>query len=165
MTGRLRHRRWHAVVFIKIRKGRAMTFEQQVVAATRRSHETSDDRAELDRRRARQGVGVTDTAEQVQARVDRLSRVGVVDADSLLRASPPASGGDRLALLERIIDQTSELQPANFLARGARTAATGGRIVAEGPRTAVTLGHRVPDRIAEYLSDARVAHAIGTALR
>ncbi|GIE34042.1 hypothetical protein Ait01nite_070870 [Actinoplanes italicus] len=110
-----------------------MTFEQQVDAATRRYHETSDDRAELDRRRAREGVGVTDTAEQVQARVDRLSRAGVVDADSLLRASAPAPGGDRLVLLERIIDQTSELQPANFLARGARAAATVGRIVAEGP--------------------------------
>jgi endonuclease G len=110
-----------------------MRLKDQVEAATRRYRDTTDDRAELDRRRARDGVGVVDTPEQVQARVDRLSRAGVVHADSMLRASPQPPGGDRLVLLESIIDLTSELQAVNFLARGARVAATVGRIVADGP--------------------------------
>ncbi|MEU4619999.1 trypsin-like peptidase domain-containing protein [Actinoplanes sp. NPDC023801] len=109
-----------------------MKLTDQVNAATRRYRDTTEERAALERRKARDGVRVVDTPEQVTARVDRLSRAGMVHTGSLLRTVPQPPDGDRLVLLESIIGLTSELQAANFLARGARVAATVGRIVADG---------------------------------
>ncbi|MBG0568429.1 trypsin-like peptidase domain-containing protein [Actinoplanes aureus] len=114
-----------------------MNYQEQVDAATRRYRDTSPERVAINQQKARHLASVADSTVQLQARVDRLARAGLVHADSLLRAAPKPHSMDRTILLENIIDLTNELQAANFLSRGAQTAGTVGRIVGDEaePRT------------------------------
>lgn len=130
----------------------------QIRAAAKRYAATETGRADVEQRRNRKDSPVVDTPEQISARAQRLAVHGEMPVEAMIEAgrTEPA---DRLTTLERIIGASNELQPANFLARGARTAASVARIslgrngrdipVGTGflvsPRLLLTNNHVLPD--------------------
>ena len=139
-----------------------------------RYKKTSGKRAKLTARKAA-GAVVDDQPEQIEARAYRLIRQGSVPAGVVLSlaADDPL---DDLNAMERIIGATQDLQAANFLARGARVAATVARLTVEdngrdlplgtgflvSPRLLMTNNHVLPDAatartvVAEFGAEAGI---------
>ncbi|MET8796497.1 serine protease [Nocardia sp. NPDC004568] len=131
----------------------------QIRAAATRYLATETRRADIEQRRKRKDSPVVDAPEQISARAQRLAVTGEMPVAAMIEAgrTEPA---DRITTLERIIGAGNELQPANFLARGARTAASvarisrrsNGREIPQGtgflvsPRLLLTNNHVLPDR-------------------
>ncbi|HSJ43891.1 MAG TPA: serine protease [Euzebyales bacterium] len=82
----------------------------------------------MKRKQDRDGKQVVDSPDQVEARFERLVQMGQVPADMMLRAAPERAAEARHRTLERIIDETNDLQSASFLSLGARTVQTTARI-------------------------------------
>jgi V8-like Glu-specific endopeptidase len=134
----------------------------QAAAAATRYRDTEQERADIEQRQCADNTQVVATPEQVEARFNRLARVGHVPPEALLRAVSTGDTVDRTVLLERIIDASNDLQAVNFLARGARAARTVGRISEDrngrrvpfgtgflvGARLLLTNNHVLPDRAA-----------------
>jgi V8-like Glu-specific endopeptidase len=108
----------------------AKTRDPQTDAASRRYEQTSGEREANLRRRRAEGLAVLDDEPQLVARANRLMRQGELPVATVARVL--AEGGPAGPhLLEQIIGQSSELQAANFLARGSRAAATVARLSLE----------------------------------
>jgi endonuclease G, mitochondrial len=101
--------------------------DRQTRAAAERYDQTSDDREANQRQLDDDGAAVVDSVEQLEARATRLVRQGEVPVEAVLDIAR-AGVADRPALLERIIGASKDLQAVSFLSRGARAAATVGRI-------------------------------------
>lgn len=100
----------------------------QAMDAASRYRETASARDDVKRKQQRDGKQVVDSPEQVQARFERLVQTGQVPADVMLSAAPAREAEARNRTLERIIDETNDLQSASFLSLGARTVRTTARI-------------------------------------
>ncbi|MEV0354937.1 serine protease [Nocardia sp. NPDC050697] len=100
---------------------------RQVEAASQRFSDHADERAEVDRERARRNTAVVDDPAQLEARAERLLVTGEVPAQTMIElgSREPVDG---VRALERIIDAANELQAVNFLTRGVRAADTVARI-------------------------------------
>ncbi|MBF6300042.1 trypsin-like peptidase domain-containing protein [Nocardia amamiensis] len=131
---------------------------KQVEAAAERYGATEAKREDIEQIRDMKHSPVVDSPEQISARAQRLAASGKMPVEAIVEAGR-AEPADRIATLERIIGASNELQPANFLARGARTAATVARIsmIRNGreiplgtgflvsPRLLLTNNHVLPD--------------------
>ncbi|WP_030519095.1 trypsin-like serine peptidase [Nocardia rhamnosiphila] len=131
----------------------------QIRSAATRYGATETRREDVERRRKKKDSPVVDAPEQISARAQRLAVTGELPVGAMIEAgrTEPA---DRITTLERIIGAGNELQPANFLARGARTAASVARISRRSngreiplgtgflvsPRLLLTNNHVLPDR-------------------
>lgn len=101
---------------------------RQVVQAASRYRETEPARGEVRRRQRHDGKQVVDTLDQVEARFERLVQMKQVPADMMLNSTARPGAAERQRMLERIIDETNDLQSASFLSLGARTVRTTARI-------------------------------------
>lgn len=113
---------------------------RQVTDAATRYRETARAREEVKRRQVRDGKQVVDSPEQVEARFERLVQMGQVPADMMLRSAPEREAEARHRTLERIIDETNDLQSASFLSLGARTVRTTARISTNNRLRLVPIG-------------------------
>ncbi|MEU1998131.1 serine protease [Nocardia gamkensis] len=132
---------------------------KQIEAAAERYVETETKREDIEQRRKIKDSPVVDSPEQISARAQRLATSGEVPVEAMIEAGR-TEPSDRITTLERIIGASNELQPVNFLCRGARTAATvarislsrNGREVPLGtgflvsPRLLLTNNHVLPDQ-------------------
>ncbi|HEX8344404.1 MAG TPA: serine protease [Actinoplanes sp.] len=100
----------------------------QTDAAADRFRRTRAERTENERRQRTGATRLVASPDQIEARVARLATAGAVTPDVILRAIPADDHVERTVLLERIIDETNDLQSVNFLSRGARAVRTVGRI-------------------------------------
>ncbi|MGV9869301.1 trypsin-like serine peptidase [Rhodococcus koreensis] len=167
-----------------IREQSQAAWLEQVLAAARRYAQTEAKRDDIERRREVKDSPVVDSAEQIIARAERLVMSGEVPVEAMIelgRTEPL----DRLTTLERIIGASNELQAANFLARGARVAATVARISLTGsgreiplgtgflvsPRLLMTNNHVLPDTdtaravVVEFGAETSVDNTPGTPVR
>ncbi|WP_067464370.1 S1 family peptidase [Nocardia amamiensis] len=132
---------------------------KQVEAAAGRYVATETKREDIEQRRKIKDNPVVDSPEQISARAQRLATSGEMPVEAMIEVGR-IEPSDRITTLERIIGASNELQPANFLARGARIAATvarislirNGRDVPMGtgflvsPRLLLTNNHVLPDQ-------------------
>lgn len=102
-------------------------------AAEERYHESQAERQEIARRRARDGTWVSDSDAQVEARVGRLFAMGQLPLEAIAAAVEGQQAGTRHVVYERIIDATNDLQPVQFLTRGARVVRTVARLEVRTP--------------------------------
>lgn len=109
-------------------EGNAMNPRAQTDAAAARFRNTKAERTENERRQRTGATRLVATPDQIEARVARLATAGAVSPDAILRAIPADEHVERTMLLERIIDETNDLQSVNFLSRGVRAVRTVGRI-------------------------------------
>ncbi|MBF6465690.1 trypsin-like peptidase domain-containing protein [Nocardia beijingensis] len=131
---------------------------EQIQAAAQRYLQTETKREDIEHLRKVKDSNVVDSAEQISARAQRLAAGGDVPVEAIV-AVGRTEPADRISTLERMIGASNELQPANFLARGARTAGAVARIclVRNGrdipmgtgflvsPRLLLTNNHVLPD--------------------
>ncbi|MGV9539836.1 trypsin-like peptidase domain-containing protein [Nocardia beijingensis] len=132
---------------------------RQIEAAAQRYAATETKREDIEQRRRIKDSPVVDSPEQISARAQRLATSGDMPVQAMIEAGR-IEPSDRITTLERIIGASNELQPVNFLCRGARTAATvarislsrNGREVPMGtgflvsPRLLLTNNHVLPDQ-------------------
>ncbi|WP_040778263.1 S1 family peptidase [Nocardia pneumoniae] len=100
---------------------------KQIEAAAERYDATETKREDIEQLRRMKDSTVVDSPEQISARAQRLAASGEMPVEAMIEVGR-TEPSDRITTLERIIGASNELQPANFLARGARTAATVARI-------------------------------------
>jgi endonuclease G len=136
----------------------SQSWQRQVEAAGQRYAQTELERQEVAQKRKETGSVVVDDEDQIVARCERLMDTGEIPLQAVIEVGK-ANSLDELAVKERIIGIANELQGVNFLARGARAAATVGRIsllrngreVPQGtgslvsPRLLLTNNHVLPD--------------------
>ncbi len=101
--------------------------ERQVALATERFADSETARTKNQRAREKNGTGVHDSLERLEARAGRLLARNETPADAIVKVAVSPTTNKRLAL-ERIIDASNELQSWTFLPRGARAARTVARI-------------------------------------
>ena len=101
--------------------------ERQVALATERFADSETARTKNQRAREKNGTGVHDSLERLEARASRLLARNETPADAVVKVAVSPTTNKRLAL-ERIIDASNELQSWTFLPRGARAARTVARI-------------------------------------
>ncbi|MGW5377155.1 trypsin-like peptidase domain-containing protein [Nocardia sp. NPDC003999] len=132
---------------------------KQIGAAAERYVATETKREDIKQRRKMKDSPVVDSPEQICARAQRLATSGEMPVEAMIEVGR-IEPSDRVTTLERIIGASNELQPANFLSRGARTAASvarislsrNGREVPLGtgflvsPRLLLTNNHVLPDQ-------------------
>jgi endonuclease G, mitochondrial len=106
----------------------SQSWQRQVEAAGQRYAQTELERQEVAQKRKETGSVVVDDEEQIVARCERLMDSGEVPLLQAAIEVGKAHALDELTVKERIIGIANELQGANFLPRGARAAATVGRI-------------------------------------
>jgi V8-like Glu-specific endopeptidase len=121
-------------------EGTAMNPRAQTDAAAGRFRSTRAERTENERRQRTGATRLVATPDQIEARVARLATAGAVTPDVILRAIPGDEQVERTVLLERIIDETNDLQSVNFLSRGARAVRTVGRISSRSGGRALPIG-------------------------
>ena len=91
-------------------------------------------RAAHERERQERGVRITDTVEELRPRVERLLQHNEAPPRVVVETALRETADERAAL-ERIVGATNDMQPWNFLPRGARAATSVARISAvEGGR-------------------------------
>ncbi|MGY1960781.1 trypsin-like serine peptidase [Nocardia gipuzkoensis] len=141
------------------REGIQAAFLKQIEAAAERYIATKTNREDIEQLRRMKDSPVVDSPEQISARAQRLVARGEMPVEAMIEVGR-AEPADRIATFERMIGTSNDLQPANFLARGARTAATVGRIslLCNGreipmgtgflvsPRLLLTNNHVLPDQ-------------------
>ncbi|WP_454198721.1 trypsin-like peptidase domain-containing protein [Nocardia sp. Marseille-Q1738] len=156
----------------------------QIEAAAGRYAATETKREDIEQLRKKKDSPVVDSPEQISARAQRLAASGEMPVEAMIEVGR-TEPSDRITTLERIIGASNELQPANFLARGARTAATvarisllrNGREIPMGtgflvsPRLLLTNNHVLPDQdtarqvVVEFCAETTIDNAPCLALR
>lgn len=133
-------------------------WRMQVEAAGQRYTQSELERQEVARKRKETGSVVADSEEQIVARSQRLMDTRQIPIQAVFEVGR-ANALDELAVRERIIGLANQMQAANFLARGARAAATvarislfqNGREIPQGtgslisPQLLLTNNHVLPD--------------------
>jgi endonuclease G, mitochondrial len=94
----------------------------QARAASERYRSTAPERARIERLQKEEDCRIIDSHDQVQARVGRLIKAGQVPMEALTAAVSGDPKVETHRFYERVIAATNDLQPVNFLPRGARAA-------------------------------------------